>query len=209
MIRYLFGDGLHRYPRLRNSMFIDRAAQFHQRLGWKIAVDAKGHERDQYDGLNPLYVIWERSDGTHGGSLRYLPTTGRTMLAEHFATLAPAGPPHDPRIWECTRFCLSPGAAPRVAAALMLGGVEVGLNLDLTHAVGVFDARMLRVYRRLGWLPAVLGRDGTGRDAICAGLWRFDPTVRAGLLARAGLSAEISAHWYRRAFGRGKLILAA
>ncbi|WP_226779327.1 acyl-homoserine-lactone synthase [Oceaniglobus trochenteri] len=209
MIRYLFGNALHRYPLLRDSMFADRAAQFHARLKWDIVLDARGHERDQYDALNPLYVIWERADGTHGGSLRYMPTMGRTMLGEHFAHLAPGERLRDPGIWECTRFCLAPGAAPRVSAALMLGGVEVGLNLGLTHALGVFDARMLRVYARLGWSPRVLGQQGQGRAAICAGRWAFRPEVRANLLGRARLSAEISALWYRRAFGDGKLLLAA
>ncbi|WP_099827241.1 acyl-homoserine-lactone synthase [Oceaniglobus indicus] len=207
MIRYIYGNGLSTYPRLRDSMFADRAAQFRHRLGWDVALDDAGRERDQYDALNPLYIIWERPDGLHGGSLRYLPTTGRTMLGEHFGHLA--DPVRDPLIWECTRFCLAPGAGGHVSAALMLGGLEVGLNLGLTHAVGVFDARMLRVYGRLGWPPAVLGRDGAGRDAICAGLWTYGPELRAALLARAGVSSEVSRHWYRRAFGDGKLVLAA
>jgi len=209
MIRYLFGNALHRYPRLRDTMFADRAAQFHSRLKWEIAVDENGHERDQYDHLNPLYVIWQRPDGTHGGSLRYLPTLGRTMIDEHFAHLVGGAPIRHAAIWECTRFCLAPGAAPNVSAALMVGGLEVGLNLGLSHAVGVFDARMLRVYGRLGWPPAVLGQEGEGRHAICAGLWAFTPDLCAGLLARAGLSGEISALWYTRAFGSGKLVLAA
>ncbi|TYB90245.1 acyl-homoserine-lactone synthase [Oceaniovalibus sp. ACAM 378] len=212
MIRYLFGNALARYPLLRDSMFADRAAQFRTRLGWEVPVDARGHERDQYDPLNPLYVIWERPDGRHGGSLRYLPTLGRTMLGEHFAHLTGGPPIRHAGIWECTRFCISPAANQsegRVSAALMLGGLEVGLNLGLSHAVGVFDARMMRIYRRLGWPPAVLGHDGAGCDAICAGLWAFTADLRPGLLARAGLSGELSAHWYRRAFGDGKLVLAA
>lgn len=209
MIRYLFGEALHRYPRLRDSMFADRGAQFHNRLGWEIAVDENGHERDQYDPLNPLYVIWERPDGTHGGSLRYLPTLGRTMIDEHFAHLV-AGPAiRDPGIWECTRFCLAPGASGNVSAALMLGGLEVGLHLGLSHAVGVFDVRMLRIYGRLGWPPAVLGQDGEGRAAICAGLWTYAQDLRPGLLRKAGVSGEVSQAWYERAFGADALVLAA
>ncbi len=209
MIRYLYGNALNRYSRLRDSMFADRAAQFCDRLKWEINVDENGHERDQYDPLNPLYVIWERPDGTHGGSLRYLPTQGRTMIEEHFSHLLAQGPIRNSRIWECTRFCLAPGAAPTVSAALMLGGLEVGLNLGLSHAVGVFDARMLRIYGRLGWPPAVLGQDGAGRSAICAGLWSYTDDLRTGLLRKAGLSDEMSTLWYQRAFGDGRLVLAA
>lgn len=209
MIRYLYGTALHRYPRLRDSMFAHRAAQFHTRLKWDVPLNAQGHEVDQYDALNPLYVIWECPDGTHGGSLRYLPTTGRTMLAEHFADLADGTAVRHPLIWECTRFCLAPGGDTRVAAALMLGGLEAGLILGLSHAVGVFDARMLRVYARLGWPPAVLARQGSGRSALCSGLWTFQPERRPRLAVRAGLSQEVAALWVRRAFGDGKLVLTA
>ncbi|WP_342747227.1 acyl-homoserine-lactone synthase [Oceaniglobus roseus] len=201
------GTDLHTYPNLRDSMFADRARQFRDRLRWEVPVDAAGFERDQYDPLDPLYILWERSDGRHGGSMRCLPTTGRTMLADHFAHLAT--PPSDPGIWECTRFCLSPGAPAHVSAAILLGALEFGLHHGLSHLVGVFDARMLRVYGRIGWSPAVQGQEGEGRHAICAGLWSVTPAVRPVLLRRAGVSGELSEHWCRRAFGPRKLPRAA
>ena len=209
MLRYVYGSELSRFPKLRQTMFRDRAEQFKERLGWDVNVNPAGEERDEYDALNPLYLIWEREDGSHGGSMRFLPTIGRTMVNDHFSHLTDGVHIQSPFIWECTRFCLAPGAASTVSAALMLGGLEVGLNLGLSHAVGVFDARMLRIYGRLGWLPAVLGQEGEGRAAICAGLWAYTPDLRAPLLKKAGLSGEISHHWYARAFGDGKLVLAA
>lgn len=199
MLRYLTGAELPFYTKLGTTMFRDRAAQFVGRLGWDVGVSADGEERDQYDTLNPLYVIWEERDGSHGGSMRFLPMTGRTMLYDHFPTLTAGRELRCPGIWECTRFCLSPRAGARVAAALMLGGLEVGLGHGLSQAVGVFDAPMIRVYRRLGWAPEVLGTQGQGRNGISAGLWDFTPERRAVLLPRAGLSEEISRHWYRRA----------
>ncbi|MDU8944580.1 acyl-homoserine-lactone synthase [Ovoidimarina sediminis] len=202
MLRFLSGAELPFYPKLRSTMFRDRAAQFVGRLGWDVGVTDAGEERDQYDVLNPLYVIWEERDGSHGGSMRFLPMTGRTMLYEHFPDLAAGRDLRSPGIWECTRFCLSPGAGPRVAAALMLGGLELGLGQGLSHALGVFDAPMIRVYRRLGWAPELLGTRGRGREGISAGLWAFAPERRAVLLPRAGLSAEISRHWHRRAMER-------
>jgi len=84
MIRYLYADQLSQFPKLADSMFKARADQFKTRLGWDVTVDENGHERDQYDDVNPLYLIWENADGSHGGSLRLLPTTGRTMVNEHF-----------------------------------------------------------------------------------------------------------------------------
>ena len=84
MLRYLYADDLHRFPKLADTMFRDRGHQFRDRLNWDVTVGADGHERDTYDALNPLYVIWQGADGRHGGSMRFLPTTGRTMVEDHF-----------------------------------------------------------------------------------------------------------------------------
>lgn len=201
MLRYLYADQLTDHPRLAASMFRDRAQQFHQRLQWEVAVGPDGFERDEYDALNPLYIIWERADGLHGGSMRFLPTTGDTMVNDHFLSLTDGVEIRSPHIWECTRFCLAPDSEPRVSAALMLGGMELGLGAYLSHAIGVFDARMIRIYRRLGWGPIILGTDGKGRDAISVGLWAFEPGIRPRLLTRARVSDELSRHWHARAFG--------
>lgn len=201
MLRYLYADQLADHPKLATTMFRDRGAQFHQRLGWEVDVDPTGAERDAYDQLNPMYVIWQQPDGSHGGSLRYLPTTGDTMINDHFLDLTDGVRIQSPLIWECTRFCLAPNASAQVSAALMLGGLEVGLKAYLNHAIGVFDARMVRIYRRLGWGPTILGTSGTGRDAISVGLWEFDEAIRPRLLARSGLTSEVSTYWYDRSFG--------
>ncbi len=201
MLRYLYADQLDRMPRLKDGMYKDRAAQFGTRLGWEVEVDANGDEHDAYDGLNPLYIIWERPDGTHGGSLRLLPTTGDTMVNDHFTHLTDGVKIQSPFIWECTRFCLAQGAKAHASSALMLGVLEVGLSFHLQHIIGVFDARMIRVYRRVGWGPTVLGTDGAGQDAISAGLWPCERSYRARLLSRAGVTAEVSDHWFNRSFG--------
>lgn len=204
MLRYITGSELAAYPRLRDTMFRDRAAQFQDRLGWEVQVDENGFERDRYDALNPLYVIWQRPDGSHGGSMRFLPSTGPTMIRDHFASLAPEAPKPDPRIWECTRFCLAPDAAPSVAGALMLGGGELMRGLGLTHFLGVFDARMIRIYRCIGAAPLVLGSTGQGRQQISAGLWSYDPIERLRVARRAGISTQLSQRWFERAFGSGE-----
>lgn len=206
MLRYIYGRDLGRYPTLRESMFKDRAVQFRDRLGWEVTVDASGAERDGYDALNPLYVIWEEADGRHGGSMRFLPTTGPTMVADHFLSLTNGVDFASPYIWETTRFCLAPGAARRVSAALMLGGLELGLHHDLSHAIGVFDARMVRVYRMLGWPPAILGTMGQGAEAISAGLWAFEEELRPALLSRAQVSAQASRAWLLRAVAERELV---
>lgn len=201
MLRYLYADELGRFTGLARGMFRDRADQFAHRLGWKVQVDDTGCERDEYDALNPLYVIWEGADGRHEGSMRFLPTTGRTMINEHFTDILGGGSIVSPQIWECTRFCLARGAESRVAAALMLGGGELMRHFGVQHFAGVFDARMVRIYRMIGSSPEVLGSVGAGRDRISVGLWDFTDAARARVAARAGVTPELSEQWFRRSFG--------
>ena len=200
MLRYLYADELHQFPRLAKGMFEDRAHQFKTRLGWDVNVDENGFERDEYDDLNPLYVIWERPNGQHGGSMRFLPTTGRTMVNEHFGHLT-SGPIVSPLIWECTRFCLAPDARPDVAGALMLGGGEIMNGFGVKHFVGVFDARMVRIYKRVGSSPDVLGSTGEGRNQISVGLWAFDDASQSRVAKRAGFPPALTKLWFTRAFG--------
>jgi len=87
MLRYIYADHLSAFPHLSKTMFQDRAEQFKTRLGWDVTVNTAGEERDEYDDLLPLYVIWELPDGSHGGSMRLLPTTGPAMVNDHFSDL--------------------------------------------------------------------------------------------------------------------------
>lgn len=208
MIRYLYADQLISYPKLANSMFRDRANQFRDRLKWDVQVDENGFETDQYDDLNPLYVIWETAEGLHGGSMRFLPTVGRCMVNEHFLDLAESLPIQSPVIWECTRFCLSQKAQPNVAAALMLAGGEIMQNFGVRHFIGVFDARMVRIYRMIGASPDVLGSVGEGRDAISVGLWEFTPEAQAKVASSAGIAPAQSRHWFDHAFGQQERLAA-
>lgn len=184
MIRFLDAAGLAARPAFAAQMHAHRAAQFHARLGWDVSVDG-GEERDQYDGPSALYALL--TDGRrHLGSMRFLPTRGRTMTEEHFSSLYPGAPIRDASIWECTRFAIAPGAPGGAAAALMLGGLELGLALGLAGSIGVYGASMERVYARLGWPPIRLGAEGDLR----LGLWRYHPRLRRPLARRAGLSAR-------------------
>jgi acyl homoserine lactone synthase len=200
MIRYIYAEDLHNFPKLSHTMFLDRADQFKTRLGWAVSVDEQGYERDEYDDHNPLYVIWENADGSHGGSMRLLPTVGQTMVNDHFLSLTDGVRIESPFIWECTRFCLSRNATPGVAAALMLAGGEVMNQFDIDHFVGVFDARMVRIYRRIGSSPEILGSQGEGRDRISVGLWEFTRDAQAHVAKSAGITPEMTRRWFERSF---------
>lgn len=190
MIRFVFGKDLPRVPDLAETMFQDRAGQFHRRLAWDVRVDDNGWERDRYDTDQALYCIYELPDGTHGGSGRLMPTTGRTMLNDHFTHLSDGVHIESPLIWESTRFCASPrlsgglAQAKKISTALMLAGCEVALRFGLSHYVAVFDAPMRRIYRATGWPPEIIGTEGHGRDALCLGLWEVTTEARAAILEK-------------------------
>lgn len=200
MIRFIYADDLRAYPVLAESMFRDRAEQFKTRLGWDVDVNEYGWERDEYDALNPLYIIWIDEKGRHAGSMRTLPTVGRTMINEHFRHLTDGVAITSPLIWECTRFCLAPGASSKVAAGLLMAGLEMGLRFGLDQALGVFDARMPRIYGRLGHMPEVIGQSGTGRDGISVGVWNITEAARDEIGRRSGISLEEVAHWFDASF---------
>ena len=202
MIRYLYADQIHAYPRLAAEMHRHRAIQFHDRQGWKVQVDGNGEERDEYDGLNPLYVIWETRNGGHGGSMRFLPTVGPTMVNDHFPDLTDGVHIASPLIWECTRFCLAPDGPPRISAALMQAGGEIMEGFGIAHFVGIFDERMVRIYRMIGAAPTILGARGEGRDRVSVGLWDTTRVLKARVARSSGVAPELSRHWFERAFGR-------
>ncbi len=213
MIHYIYAEDLAQHPILRDTMFKDRATQFKSRLKWEVSVNSTGHEIDQYDTLNPLYVIYEAEDGTHGGSVRFLPTTGQTMVNDHFLDLTDGVRIESPLIWECTRFCISPRAnksvASKIAASLLISSCEMGLNFGATDSVGVFDARMVRIYRRLGWEPTVLGTKGEGRDRTSVGLWELSEDALERMCSRSGVSRATARKWFNGGFSHSAEVCAA
>lgn len=201
MLRYVYAGDLNAHADLAHSMFVHRADQFQTRLGWDVQVDHQGEERDQYDALNPLYVIWEMPDGRHGGSMRFLPTTGPVMVNDVFSNLIGGNPISSPLIWECTRFCLSREATGNVAGALTLAGLEIMRNLAVSHFAGVFDRRMVRIYRSLGFSPEIIKSAGVGRDRISLGLWEYNVQAYQRVAQRAGIAPEMSQLWFDRSLG--------
>jgi acyl homoserine lactone synthase len=196
MIKIVHAADLYRRPLLAASMYKDRALQFKERLGWEaVSLDDKGLEFDQYDDLNPVYVIVEDEDGQHCGSGRLMPTTGRTMTAEHFSHLTGGVDIRSPLIWEVTRLCVSPrlngsSLARRVPAALFYAGYDAALRAGVEFFVAVYFGHMHRVWKSIGCTPELLGSEMTADGEICAGLWEITQEMRDELGRRAGLIAE-------------------
>lgn len=153
----------HQYPKLIDQMFRLRARVFRDRLGWDVQV-ADGRERDKYDDEGPVYIIHADDDAQRvKGSLRLLPTTGPTVLADVFSdTLPDAIELSAPTIWECTRFCVEEnGASHReelIASGILIAALgEVAIKAGIEAILGNFDSTMLRLYRRIGCEVEVLG----------------------------------------------------
>ena len=187
MIHFLYGDKLSTRSELAHSMFKDRAEQFHRRLGWDVEVDRLGEERDEYDDLNPLYVIVSDANGLHEASMRLLPTVGQTMINDHFLDLTDGVKIQSPVIWECTRFCVSPTAQFNAATTLMAAGGKLMEEFFIEHLVGVFDRKMLAVYRRIGSSPTVVGWSEGDRARVGVGLWEYNGDRYLNLLSKCGL----------------------
>ncbi len=193
MIRLIAGADRGAHPALVDAMFRGRAGS---------ETEAQPGSMDSYDGEAPLYVIAvDPSSGAVSGSLRLLPTTGRTLLKERFADRF--GEPVDfasATIWEGTRFCLHPpDASPpdldRTACELFLGTCEVGLLAGLTQIVSLFDDRLVRLHRRIGWNPELVGSSPrrTGPGHLHVGLWDVTQDALARMRERSGIHHSVLA----------------
>ena len=174
------------YSDLMDDMFRLRARVFHDRLGWDIQV-TDGKERDKYDDEGPVYLIYADDETREvKGSMRLLPTTGPTVLADFFSdTLPDAVHLSAPTIWECTRFCVDDRILGRgnreellfTSAVLIAALGEVAIKAGIESILGNFDAGMLRLYRRVGCEVEVLGSTQRYGRPVYLGLFPISAAI--------------------------------
>jgi len=192
MIVVLEQHNAHQYQHLIDEMFRLRARIFRYRLNWDVEV-TEGKERDRYDDEQPVYII-HSDDGAREvkGSLRLLPTTGPTLLADIFSdTLPDAVNLSAPSIWECTRFCLDDKLLARgredemlfASAALLEAVGDVALRAGI-EAIVDFDEPMLRLYRRVGCEVEILGSTLRYGRPVYLGLHPISEPIVRGIKAR-------------------------
>jgi acyl homoserine lactone synthase len=187
-----FGDALAEMHRLR-------ARVFKGRLDWVGALEGD-QEIDRFDALRPHYLLLHAEDRLIG-SVRFLPSTGPTMLSETFTELLAGTPaPASPTIWESSRFALdiAEGSGTRRGAlalgtyALFAGMIELGLYRGLSQIVTVTDARMERILRRAGWPLVRLGEERTiGVTRTLAGYLSVSREAHASVCALGGLRPPV------------------
>ena len=208
MIVVIESHNAHEYLDLMDEMFRLRARVFRDRLGWDVQV-VDGKERDKYDDITPVYIICtdERAREVKG-SLRLLPTTGPTVLADNFFDTVPDGVHLSaPTIWECTRFCLDDRLLIEehrdellsVSGALIAGLGEVAIRAGIESIVGNFDAAMLRIYRRIGCEVEVLGSTMRYGRPVYLGLFPISEPILRNVKTRLRDAQLVSATPYTRA----------
>jgi acyl homoserine lactone synthase len=203
MIYFFHGRDRNRFSREADQMYRLRARQFHERLKWDVAVK-DGWESDAYDELNPLYLVSKSETGSVVGALRFLPTTGPTMMRDVFDQYFDA--PFEiesPLIWECSRFAVETAASDRwttptglcrATFELLQGGCEIALRAGVAQVVGVFDQYAGKVYRRSGWKPEIIARsDKPSTGTIHVGIWDVSEDNLAAMREQSGLTGSVLA----------------
>lgn len=151
-----------RFEDVLDEMFRLRARVFEGRLGWDVSV-RDGKEIDQFDGLDPAYVIGLDDAGHVVACARLLQTTGPHMLSDVFHGILRGEPPlRSATLWESTRFCvdtqrLGRGRGPNTVAhatqELMIGTLEYARSAGIEDIVTVIDPVMDRLLKRTDNAP--------------------------------------------------------
>jgi acyl homoserine lactone synthase len=151
-------DSFGQFVREIGEMHRLRYRVFKERLNWDVTVSGD-MEIDEYDALNPTYLLYCSPAGTVEGCVRLLPTTGPNMLRNTFPVLlGPNTAPESPSIWESSRFSLDIDALAQkteyglshATFELIAGMTEFGIMHNLSHIVTVTDVLVERIVRRAG-----------------------------------------------------------
>jgi acyl homoserine lactone synthase len=152
---------------------------FKERLDWDVTTSGD-MEIDEYDALNPIYLLQRNHAGRVEGCVRLLPSMGPTMLRNSFpALLEFEAAPSRTTVWESSRFCLdvdptaqkSELGLSHATFELFAGMCEFGLARELTDILTVTDVLVERIVKRIGIPWRRLGRPKRiGNSLAVAGL---------------------------------------
>lgn len=169
--------------RLLDRMHELRARVFKHRLDWDVQVE-HNQEKDEYDRLDPTYLVLVGNDGQVIGCARLLPSTGPTMLGQTFPFLADASRvPKSGRVVESSRFCIDTERSDIVSASglrdathtLFAGIIEWSVANGFDQIVTVTDVRFERILSRAKWPLQRLGSPHPiGNTIAVAGLLSAD-----------------------------------
>lgn len=142
-----------------------RANVFGGRLEWDVTI-TDGGERDQYDDLNPTYILAISGGDEVVGCARLLPAVGPTMLERTFPQLLADGSLNaTSAMIESSRFCVDTtlptgrgGGQLHLATLTMFAGIiEWSMANGYNKIVTATDLRFERILNRAGWPMTRLG----------------------------------------------------
>lgn len=192
----------HKYPTLLQQMFKLRKKVFADQLNWDVPVEGD-YEKDSYDALNPVYLMWCNDEKTRlYGVVRLMPTTGPTLLYDVFRKTFPDVISFEaPGIWEGTRMCIDqellskdhPEIEPGYAFSLLLLALcEVAIKHGIHTMVSNYEPQMKRVYRRAGIDVNELGRSADyGKYPVCCSTFEVSKQVLATMRSKLGVNAPL------------------
>ncbi len=136
-----------------------RAKVFRTRLSWNVRC-LDGREFDEFDKLDPTYLVAQSSQGEVAGCVRLLPAIGQTMLATVFPQLLPRGSlAAHPGMIESSRFCVDTdidegrghGTVHQATLTMFAGIIEWCLSKGYSELVTATDIRLERILNRVDW----------------------------------------------------------
>ncbi|KQS95584.1 acyl-homoserine-lactone synthase TraI [Rhizobium sp. Leaf386] len=151
---------------LMDAMHRLRQRVFGERLAWDVVNDG-GRESDEFDLLNPTYIVALSAASEIAGCVRLLPATGPTMLERTFPQLLASGRLNaHPAMIESSRFCVDTtlvegrGGKPLHDAtmAMFAGIIEWCMIRGFTEIVTATDVRFERILNRAAWPMRRLGQ---------------------------------------------------
>jgi len=134
---------------------------FVENLGWDLH-SPDGHEQDQFDRPDTLYVAARNNEGEICGCARLLPTTRPYLLSEVFPQLLNgAEPPNSADIWELSRFATvdfnSPDRSPlrqmssETAIDLLQAAIDCASRQGAKRLITVSPLGIERLLRNAGF----------------------------------------------------------
>lgn len=186
MFHFVSGDIRSRTSMLCDAMFRARRETFIDQLGWKLRVDTRGHEVDEYDDEHSTYLIANSTGQQYAGSVRFRPTSKGAMINDHFQHLCGGKSFTDDSIWEITRYNV-PKKNPlgrRASLYFMLAANQFLANAGSENAVFVTTPSHAKLFQMMGWNTKTIQRGHCVEGAIQSCSVRIDPAKKNDFVQR-------------------------
>lgn len=158
MILVIDAINRHQHEAILEDMYRLRARVFARRLEWDVKIE-NDMEIDEFDALDPVYLVGLDEHANVVSCIRLLQTTGPHMLADVFSDILQGQAPlRAATLWESTRFCVDTerlsnadrgqGSVARATSELMSATLQYARDCGISDIITVIDPVMNRVLKR-------------------------------------------------------------